>query len=61
MDFDWFWVGSGEFVLVASLGIFEGLAFFVSVIFLEMFFGFFDFVCFNRGNEYDFVKMRFGG
>ena len=60
MDFDWFWVGSGEPVLVASLGHLKDqrLALATSP---EMFSGSINSVCFNRGNEHDFVKMRLGG
>ena len=58
MDFDWFWVGSGEPVLVASLGTLEGPASFAPATSPEMFSGSLDSVCFNRGNEHDFVKMR---
>ena len=61
MDFDWFWVGSGEPVLVASLGTLEGPASFAPATSPEMFSGSLDSVCFNRGNEHDFVKMRLGG
>ena len=61
MDFDWFWVGSGEPVLVASLGTLEGPASFVPATSPEMFSGSLDSVCFNRSNEHDFVKMRLGG
>jgi len=57
MDFDWFWVGSGEPVLVASLGTLEGPASSSP----EMFSGSLDSVCTNRGNKHDFVKMRLGG
>ena len=51
MDFDWFWVGSGEPVLVASLGHLKDqrLAPATSP---EMFSGSIDSVCFNRGNEH---------
>ena len=56
MDFDWFWVGSGEPVLVASLGTLEGPASFAPATSPEMFSGSLDSVCFNRGNEHDFVK-----
>ena len=57
MDFDWFWVGSGEPVLVASLGHLKDqrLALATSP---EMFSGSIKSVCFNRGNEHDFVKMH---
>ena len=60
MDFDWLWVGSGEPLLVASLGHLKDqrLAPATSP---EMFSGSIDSVCFNRGNEHDFVKMRLGG
>ena len=61
MDFDWFWVGSGEPVLVASLGTLEGPASFAPATSPEMFSGSLDSVCFKRGNEHDFVKMRLGG
>ena len=61
MDFDGFWVGSGEPVLVASLGTLEGPASFVPAIFPEIFSGSLDFVCFNRNNKHDFVKMRLDG
>ena len=61
MDFDWFWVGSGEPVLVASLGTLEGPASFAPATSPEMFSGSLDSVCFNRSNEHDFVKMRLGG
>ena len=61
MDFDWFWVGSGEPVLVASLGTLEGPASFAPATSPEMFSGSLDSVCFNRSNEQDFVKMRLGG
>ena len=61
MDFDWFWAGSGEPVLVASLGTLEGPASFAPATSPEMFSGSLDSVCFNRGNEHDFVKMRLGG
>ena len=61
MDFDWFWVGSGEPVLVASLGTLEGPASFAPATSPEMYSGSLDSVCFNRGNEHDFVKMRLGG
>ena len=40
MDFDWFWVGSGEPVLVASLGTLEGPASFAPATSPEMFSGF---------------------
>ena len=56
MDFDWFWVGSGEPVLVASLGTLEGPASFAPATSPEMFSGSLDSVCFNRGNEHDFVE-----
>ena len=61
MDFDWFWVGSGEPVLVASLGTLEGPASFAPATSPEMFSGSLDSVCFSRGNGHDFVKMRLGG
>ena len=61
LDFDWFWVGSGEPVLVASLGTLEGPASFAPATSPEMFSGSLDSVCFNRSNEHDFVKMRLGG
>ena len=61
MEFDWFWVGSGEPVLVASLGTLEGPASFAPATSPEMFSGSLDSVCFNRSNEHDFVKMRLGG
>ena len=62
MDFDWFWVGSGEPVLVvASLGTLEGPASFAPATSPEMFSGSLDSVCFNRSNEHDFVKMSLGG
>ena len=61
MDFDWFWVGSGEAVLVASLGTLEGPASFAPATSPEMFSASLDSVCFNRSNEHDFVKMRLGG
>ena len=61
MDFDWFWVGSGEPVLVASLGTLEGPASFAPATSPEMLSGSLDSVCFNRSNEHDFVKMRLGG
>ena len=61
MDFDWFWVGSGEPVLVVSLGALEGPASFVPATSPEMFSGSLDSVCFNRSNEHDFMKMRLGG
>ena len=61
MDFDWFRVGGGEPVLVASLGTLEGPASFAPATSPEMFSGSLDSVCFNRSNEHDFVKMRLGG
>ena len=60
----WILIGfgfSGEPVLVASLGTLEGPASFAPATSPEMFSGSLDSVCFNRGNEHDFVKMRLGG
>ena len=61
MDFNWFWVGSGEPVLVASLATLEGPASFAPATSPKMFSGSLDSVCFNRENEHNFVKMRLGG
>ena len=60
-EFDWFWVGSGEPVFLASLGALEGPASFTPATAPEMCSGSLDSVCFNRGNEHEFVKMRLGG
>ena len=56
MDFDWFWVGRSEPVLVASLDTLEGPASFAPATSPKMFSGSLDSVCFI-----DFVKMRLGG
>ena len=60
-EFDWFWVGSGEPVFLASLGALEVSASFTPATAPEMCSGSLDSVCFNRGTEHEFVKMRLGG
>ena len=55
-EFDWFWLGSGEPVFLASLGALEGPASFTRAAAPEMCSGSLDFVCFNRGNEHEFVN-----
>ena len=60
-EFYWFWMGSGEPVFLASLGALEGPASFTPATAPEMCSGSLDSVCFNPGNEHEFVKMRLGG
>ena len=61
LDFDWFWVGNGEPVFVASLDVLEGPASFVPATSPDMCSGSCDAIFFDRNKEHDFVRMPLGG
>ena len=61
LNFDWFWVGSSEPVLMTSLMSLEGAPSFVPATSPEMYMGDFNSIRYEPGKQHEFVKMKLGG
>jgi hypothetical protein len=61
LNFDWFWVGSSEPVLMTSLMSLEGVPSFVPATSPEMYMGDFNSIRYEPGRQHEFVKMKLGG